>query len=83
MIRTSPNCGNCDVCLSRRSPEYTEAEFETLAARAKELVKEPLFPEELIFRLGGNLETTKKVVRWLMDNKKLLLRIDNKLEWNP
>jgi len=78
----SPNCGNCDVCLSRKSLDYSDAGFEELVTRVKELVKEPVFPEELIFKLGGNLEATRKVVRWLMDNKKLLLRIDNRLEWS-
>ncbi len=78
----SANCGYCDVCLSRKSLELSDEEFDKLSATIRELLREPLFPEELIFRLGGNLEATKNAVRWLMDNKKLILRIDNRLEWS-
>ena len=76
------NCGFCDVCLSRKSLELTDQEFEMLSQKIRDLLQEPLLPEELLFRLGGNLEKTKRTVRWLMDNKKLIVRIDNRLEWS-
>jgi ATP-dependent DNA helicase RecQ len=77
----SPRCGKCDVCQSRNTLDLSKLEFDLIADHIKEILETPCSYEKLLIGLEGNTEENIKVVRWLLDNEKILLRIDNKLEW--
>ncbi len=80
--KNSTRCGSCDVCESLNYMGISNLEFERIQTDIKNLLsKEPLLKHELFFRLKGNEENIQQVIRWLFDNKKLIERIDGKLEW--
>ena len=77
----SVRCGNCDVCLERNELGLSKLEFDRLAGEIRENLTEACSFEELIMKLKGNEDRKVKVIHWLMDNGKIVKRIDNKLEW--
>lgn len=81
----SVRCGKCDVCLERNELSLSKLEFDQLAEDIKKSLAEACTFEELIMKLKGKEDLKIKVIRWLMDNGKIVRRIDNKLEWkrNP
>lgn len=74
-------CGICDVCLSRNQLGLSKAEFDRIENSFRELLVLPLKPEELLFKTETGDEKYRNVLRWLMDNGKIVRRIDNRLEW--
>ena len=74
-------CGKCDVCHGRNELSLSQLEFDQISSQVKELLKEPFALEELLFRVKASEDDKIKVVRWLMDNNKIIYRVDNKLEW--
>ena len=79
--KESVRCGRCDVCLERNELGLSKLEFDQVADDIKSNLEEACSFEELIMRLKGNEDLKIKVIRWLMDNGKIVHRIDNKLEW--
>ena len=77
----APKCGQCDVCKKLESMELTNFEFDTISKRIKELITEPCTLEKLLLKLKGDQEKMRHIVKWLIDNNKIVFRIDNKLEW--
>ncbi|MFA9389077.1 MAG: ATP-dependent DNA helicase RecQ [Prolixibacteraceae bacterium] len=75
-------CGECDVCLALNDMGISNIEFDRIQNDIQALLlKEPLLQHELFFRMAGNEEHIQLVIRWLLDNRKILVRIDEKLEW--
>ena len=79
--KDSVRCGKCDICLSRNELSLSKLEFDQIIDQVKEQLAEPCFYEELLFKLIGTEDDKIKVVRWLLDNHKIVYRIDNRLEW--
>lgn len=79
--KESARCGVCDVCQSRNELGISKYEFDQIAASIKEKLHEPMTPEKLHFTFTGENEKTAQVLRWLIDNGKIVSRIDGKMEW--
>ncbi len=79
--KNSVRCGKCDICLERNELELSQLEFDNICKQLKEMLIEPCFFEELIFRIDRNENEIIRVIRWLIDNGKIIHRIDNRLEW--
>jgi len=79
--KESVRCGKCDVCRERNELELSTLEFDQLADEIEKNLEEACSFEELIMKLKGNEDLKIKVIRWLMDNGKIVHRVDNKLEW--
>jgi len=79
--KEAARCGKCDVCQSRNELNLSKYQFDQISARIKEILKDPCNYETLLIKLEGNQDENIKVVRWLLDNEKIVYRIDNKLEW--
>ena len=80
--KNATRCGECDVCISLNDLGISNLEFERIKTDIKaELNKKPLMQHELFFILKGNEEHIQIVIRWLLDNGMLSIRIDEKLEW--
>ncbi len=75
-------CGQCDVCKSVENLEISNIEFDEIAEKVKNILEEPCSYEKLLLKLKGNQEKSRQVLRWLVDNNKIIFRIDNKLEWS-
>jgi ATP-dependent DNA helicase RecQ len=78
----SPPCGNCDVCKSMEDMSITTYEFEKIGDDIKKMLETPITFEKLLLKLKGDQQKMRQVIKWLLDNKKIIYRIDNKLEWN-
>jgi ATP-dependent DNA helicase RecQ len=78
----APDCGSCDVCLSMRDKGLSSDDFNNISEQAKQILQSPCSYEELIFKLQGDREKSTEVVKWLVDNNKIVWRIDRKLEWH-
>ncbi len=78
----SVRCGQCDVCKSVETLEISNVEFEEISRRIKNIIAEPCSYENLLMKLSGDQEKMRQTVKWLLDNNKIIYRIDNKLEWS-
>ncbi len=77
----SPECGTCDVCQAMRQKGLSSFEFDEISDRVRKILNDPCTYEKLIFHMSGDRDKIIEVVKWLIDNKKIVLRIDGKLEW--
>ena len=78
----APVCGICDVCLSMQNAGLTSFEFKEVSRQVRHLLEEPCSYESLLLKLTGNREKAMEVIRWLVDNRNVVLRTDKMLEWN-
>ena len=77
----SVRCGKCDVCMERNELNVSKYEFDTIADQVKKSLLEPCFYEELLAKIEGKPENVIKIVRWLLENEKIIYRVDNRMEW--
>jgi ATP-dependent DNA helicase RecQ len=77
----SVRCGKCDICLAQNELGLSQLEFDQISDMLEHYLQEPCLFEELIFRIDRNEDEIIEVVRWLIDNGKIIHRIDNRLEW--
>lgn len=77
----SVRCGKCDVCMERNELNISKFEFDVVSERIKKNLETPCFYKELIEKTQGKTENVIKIVRWLMENEKIIYRVDNKIEW--
>ena len=77
----SVRCGKCDVCMERNELNVSKYEFDVTVDQIKKVLVEPCFYEELLKRISGNQENAVKIVRWLLENEKIVYRVDNRMEW--
>ncbi|WP_347841495.1 ATP-dependent DNA helicase RecQ [uncultured Draconibacterium sp.] len=78
----APACGTCDICKAKNTLALSDYEFETISKRVKTLIEKPCSYESLLFKLKGDQQKMREVIKWLLDNKKIIYRVDNLLEWN-
>ena len=79
----SYRCGVCDFCLERNKLELSNLEFEKVADQLKKNLSHDALPlADLINSVKNSSEDkTIKVVRWLIENEKLVYSAENKLHW--
>jgi ATP-dependent DNA helicase RecQ len=77
----SAPCGNCDVCKSLETLGLTTFEFGKIADRVKKIIETPCTYEKLLLNLEGDQQKLRQVIKWLLDNEKIIYRVDNLLEW--
>ncbi len=78
----SPECGICDVCQAMHKIGLTSFEFNEISKQVKKILETPCSYENLLLKFKGNREKTMEVLKWLLDNHKIVFRVDRKLEWN-
>ena len=77
----SVRCGKCDVCMARNELDISKYEFDTISEQIKKVLHQPCFYEELLNQIEGKPENVVKIVRWLLENEKIVYRVDNRMEW--
>jgi len=75
-------CGNCDVCRERNELDLSKYEFDLILDEIKKVIalKNP-DAQELVKMISHPEEKVIKVIRWLLDHKKVLPDKDFKLKW--
>ncbi|NMC41478.1 MAG: RecQ family ATP-dependent DNA helicase [Bacteroidales bacterium] len=75
-------CGNCDVCRQRNELELSEYEFDLILKAIKEiLLKENPDAASLAEKTGYPPDKAGRVIRWLLDHKKIVPDINMRLRW--
>jgi ATP-dependent DNA helicase RecQ len=74
-------CGVCDVCKKAETLELSTFEFEVIGKEIKKILASPITYENLLLKLKGDQHKMRQVIKWLIDNKQIIYRIDNQLEW--
>ncbi|NOZ48069.1 MAG: RecQ family ATP-dependent DNA helicase [Chlorobi bacterium] len=75
-------CGQCDICLKRNELDLSKYEFDSILEEIKLLLKkEPLTLDKLVDSISKKEEKTVKVIRWLLDNHKIIYNDINLLQW--
>ena len=74
-------CGTCDICKAKEALALSDYEFGTVSKRVQKLLAEPCTYENLLFKLKGDQQKMREIVKWLLDNKKIIYRVDGLLEW--
>jgi len=77
----SVRCGKCDVCIARNELDISKYEFDTISEQIKKVLVQPCFQEELLGSIEGKPENVVKIVRWLLENEKIVYRVDNRMGW--
>ncbi len=77
----SVRCGKCDVCMARNELNVSKYEFDNISEQIKKVMAQPCFYEELLQKIEGNADNVVKIVRWLLENEKIVYRVDNRMEW--
>jgi ATP-dependent DNA helicase RecQ len=77
----SAPCGNCDVCKSVEFFGLTTFEFTKITEKIKSLIETPCTYEKLLLNLEGDQQKLRPVIKWLLDNEKIIYRVDGLLEW--
>ncbi len=78
----SPDCGTCDVCQTVNRMHLSSFEFAEISRQVQKILETPAVYEQLLLQLKGDQEKMREVVKWLIDNHRIRLRVDGKMEWN-
>lgn len=75
-------CGHCDICKKEADVRLSKYEFDVIAENIKAVIKHgKVFPDELVSMLEYPPEKTLLVLRWLLDNEKIISGTGNVLKW--
>ena len=78
----SDRCGICDVCRERNELDLSKYEFDIILEEIKEvLAKEEPDAEQLVKKIDYSEEKVIKVLRWLLDHKKVIADDKHLLKW--
>jgi ATP-dependent DNA helicase RecQ len=80
--KDSRPCGHCDICRKQADIRLNKYEFDIIAENIKAVIKHGnVYPDELVSMLEYPQEKSLLVMRWLLDNEKIVLGPGNILKW--
>lgn len=75
-------CGQCDVCLKKKSNILKDGDFDLYRNEIRKLLLEkPLSHQELISKAKGKEDKILQAIRFLLDNGSISLAESGKLSW--
>jgi ATP-dependent DNA helicase RecQ len=75
-------CGICDVCRDRNELDLSKYEFDLILDEIKEILSgRKADARELVSKVRHPEEEVIKVIRWLLDHKKLVMDDQHLLSW--
>jgi len=75
-------CGKCDVCLHKEEPDLNKNDYGQIENEIRELLSDSTMSmEELANSVTLGESKAIRVIRWLLDNDKLILGKDHTLKW--
>ncbi|MCX7987358.1 MAG: RecQ family ATP-dependent DNA helicase [Bacteroidales bacterium] len=82
--KNTVRCGQCDICLRRNELDMSKYEFDLIVDELKKILHgQPTSLESIIEQLKSRYPSEKviRLVRWLLDNGKIIHHDDNTLSW--
>ena len=81
--KDAKRCGLCDVCKRRNQLGLSEYEFDLVVDELKDLLEgKSLRLEDIVDFMDMDEEKTVKVIRYLLDNDKIVYDINQRIKWN-
>ncbi len=78
----SDRCGICDVCRKRNELDLSKYEFDLILDEIKEILSGQKYDtQELVSKIDHPEEKVVKVLRWLLDHKKIIMDDKHILSW--
>ncbi len=78
----SDRCGICDVCRERNELDLSKYEFDLILDEIKDVLSEnKCDAQELVSNIKHPEEKVVKVLRWLLDHKKITMDDKHLLSW--
>ncbi|OFY37967.1 MAG: recombinase RecQ [Bacteroidetes bacterium RBG_13_44_24] len=78
----SDRCGICDVCRERNELDLSKYEFDLILDEIKEvLTEQKTDARDLVGKISQPEEKVIKVLRWLLDHKKIIMDDKHLLSW--
>ncbi len=78
----SDRCGICDVCRKRNELDLSKYEFDLILDEIKDVLsKQKYDAQELVSKINHPEEKVVKVLRWLLDHKKIIMDDKHLLSW--
>jgi ATP-dependent DNA helicase RecQ len=75
-------CGKCDVCTSRNELDMSKYQFDQILDELKEvLLENEHMLEDLVDKISFPHDKTTKVIRWLLDNERIIKTEEGLLSW--
>ena len=75
-------CSQCDVCLRKEELNLSKYEFDHIESEIEDLLsKGAMSMERLANSVSSGEKKAIRVIRWLLDNDRLLLGKDHTLKW--
>jgi ATP-dependent DNA helicase RecQ len=76
------HCGQCDVCLRKEELDISQYDFDQIGKEIRDILAEKAISmEELVHSVTLAENKTIRVIRWLLDNGRLILGKDHTLKW--
>jgi len=80
---TATRCGKCDVCTSRNELDMSKYQFDQILEQIKaSILTEGKLLEPLVDSIKFPTEKSTRVIRWLLDNNKIIKDSNEVLHWN-
>lgn len=80
--KNARRCGHCDVCMRNEELDLSKYEYDLAVEEIKDLLSEQsLTLEMLVDSLSLPENKGIRVIRWLLDNNRLVLEKDQTLKW--
>lgn len=81
--KNATRCGKCDVCTSRNELDMSKYQFDQILEQIKtNILTEGKSLEALVDSIKSPPDKTTRVIRWLLDNKKIVKDSSELLFWN-
>lgn len=81
--KNATRCGKCDVCTSRNELNMSKYQFDQILEQIKtNILTEGKSLEALVDSIKSPPDKTTRVIRWLLDNKKIVKDSSEFLFWN-
>jgi len=81
--KNATRCGKCDVCTSRNELDMSKYQFDQILEQIKtNILTEGKSLEALVDSIKSPPDKTTRVIRWLLDNKKIVKDSSEFLFWN-
>jgi len=78
----SERCGVCDVCRKRNELDLSKYEFDLILDEIKDILsRQKCDAQELVSLTSHPEEKVVKVLRWLLDHKKIIMDDKHLLSW--
>ena len=75
-------CEHCDICRKNNDSQLRRYEFDLIAENIREVIRHgKVLPGELVGMIDYPSEKTLQVMRWLLDNNKLIAGEGEVLKW--